>query len=70
VGILYNSVKKADVIQGMKRNMILEDLEKMGITETQEGVSIYQLSYDDLKYELVMASYRRIDIDNDSNGWF
>jgi hypothetical protein len=70
MGILYDSAKKADVIQGMKQKMILEDLLKMGITETQEGVSIYQLSYDDLKYELVMASFRQVDIDNDSNGWF
>jgi hypothetical protein len=70
LGILYDSVKKVTVHQEMKRNIILEDLLALGITESQQGISVYKLDYDELKYELVMASFRQIDIQNDQNKWF
>ncbi|WP_180968221.1 hypothetical protein [Cytobacillus massiliigabonensis] len=54
----------------MKRNFILEDLLSLGITESQQGISVYELGYEDLKHELIMASFRQIDIQNDQNKWF
>ncbi|KQL17656.1 hypothetical protein [Cytobacillus solani] len=70
MGILYDFVKKVNVHQEMKRNIILEDLIALGIIESQQGISVYELDYDELKYELVMASFRQIDIQNDQNKWF
>ncbi|WP_313804769.1 hypothetical protein [Cytobacillus sp.] len=66
----YDSVKKVNVHQEIKRNIILEDLLTLGITESQQGISVYELDYDELKYELVMASFKKIDIQNDQNKWF
>lgn len=56
--------------ENMKRNFVLDDLLKMGVTHTPEGVSVHDLSYEDLKYELVMACFRKIDSDNSENAWF
>lgn len=50
--------------------MILEQLKERGIIRTNDGTSIEDLSYDDLKYELVMASFREIDVTRDANKWF
>jgi hypothetical protein len=38
--------------QEMKRKIVLEALLELGV-QTVEGKSVYDLSYDDLKYELV-----------------
>ena len=41
-----------------------------GVTISQTGKNIRDCDYDELKYELVLASFREIDQDNDSGKWF
>jgi hypothetical protein len=67
MGLLYKSVMAH---QEMKRNFVIDKLREQGITHTQDGTSIYELSYDDLKYELVKAAFREIDVEKDENAWF
>jgi hypothetical protein len=56
--------------QEMKRKIVLEELIKLGIYTTQDGKNVYDCDYDDLKYELVLASFRVIDRQNDEGKWF
>lgn len=67
MGILYNSVK---LQKNMKREFVLERLIALGVTKSQTGKSIHDCDYDELKYELVLASFRVIDQDHDSGKWF
>lgn len=67
MGVLYNSVKMQ---KQMKRNFILEQLRAKGITHSQTGTRIDDLTYDDLKYELVLASFRDIDVEKQESKWF
>ena len=53
-----------------KRQFVLSELNKLGVTHSENGVSIEKLSYDELKYELVLASFREIDVMTDANRWF
>jgi hypothetical protein len=54
----------------MKRNFVLDQLRSKGITHSQEGTSIDDLSYDDLKYLLVLSAFKDIDTGHDSHKWF
>jgi thiamine pyrophosphokinase len=67
MGLLYKSVMAH---QEMKRNFVIEKLKGQGITHIQNGTSIHELSYDDLKYELVKAAFREIDAESSENDWF
>jgi hypothetical protein len=67
MGILYNSVK---LQKNLKKEFVLERLLASGITKSQTGKSIYDCDYEELKYELVLASFKEIDRDNDSGKWF
>jgi hypothetical protein len=67
MGILYNSVI---LHQEMKRQFLIERLKGKGITHSQNGMSIEQLDYEDLKYELVLQAFREIDAERDENRWF
>jgi hypothetical protein len=67
MGLLYKSVMAH---QEMKRNFVIDKLKEQGITKDQHGTSIHNLSYDDLKHELVKAAFREIDVENDENRWF
>jgi hypothetical protein len=51
--------------QEMKGKIVLEELIKLGIYTTQDGKNVYDCDYDDLKYELVLASFRVTDRMND-----
>jgi hypothetical protein len=62
----YNSVKQKD----LKRKIFIEDLLAAGITVGQNGESIYEMSNAELKSELALHSYRKIDITSDSQRWF
>jgi hypothetical protein len=44
--------------QEMKRKIVLENLLKLGVYTSQDGKSVYDLSYNDLKHELVLVSFR------------
>ncbi|MBT2722286.1 hypothetical protein [Bacillus sp. ISL-46] len=67
MGILYNSVK---LQKNMKRDFVLERLLALGVIKSQTGKSIHDCDYHELKYELVLASFREIDSENDSNRWY
>jgi hypothetical protein len=70
MGILYDSMKKVDLHQQMKRSMILERLTNLGVTQNQIGQSIHELDYDELKTVLVLAEMRQVDIDHPDHKWF
>ena len=67
MGILYNSVK---LQKNMKREFVLERLVALGISKSQTGKAIHECDYEELKYELVLASFREIDTESDSNRWY
>jgi hypothetical protein len=69
MGILYDSMKKVNLHQEMKRNMLIERLEKLGVKE-HEGNSIYELDYEDLKVVLVLSEMRKVDIEHPDHKWF
>lgn len=54
----------------LKRDFILELLKEKGVTHSQTGTSIHALDYESLKYELVLASFREIDVEGESSKWF
>lgn len=56
--------------QEMKRQFILDRLKKLGVTHSQDGIPIHDLSYEELKYELVLAEFRQIDIETEAQKWF
>ena len=56
--------------QNMKRNFVLDQLKERGITHSQNGTSIDELNYEDLKYELVLLSFKEIDSESSENKWF
>lgn len=62
----YNSA----IANEMKRNFILEKLLEKGITESQQGTSVYLLDYQSLKNELALSNYREIDVESSENKWF
>jgi hypothetical protein len=65
--ILYNSVQ---LQKNLKKEFVLERLLASGITKSQTGKSIHELSYEELKYELVLTAFREIDTNSDSGKWF
>lgn len=67
MGILYKSVL---LKKKMKKEFVLERLQEKGITHSQTGKPIHELSYEDLKYELDLAAFRDIDSEGDSGKWF
>jgi len=69
MGILYDYVKKVDLHQEMKRNMVIEKILELGVKEYQ-GISIYDLSYAELKSVWVLAEMRKVDIDHPDHVWF
>lgn len=54
----------------MKKNFVLERLLAAGVTHSQQGDSVRELDYEELKYELVLQAFREIDTENESNLWF
>lgn len=56
--------------QDMKRKFVLEELLSKGWTHTQKGVSVHDLSYDELKSELVLMAFREIDTESEANAYF
>jgi 3-deoxy-D-manno-octulosonate 8-phosphate phosphatase KdsC-like HAD superfamily phosphatase len=54
----------------MKQQFVLDRLLELGVTHSQQGQPIQELAYEDLKYELVLAEIKAVDIDNENNRWF
>lgn len=53
-----------------KRNFILDRLKELNITKTQSGKNMHECDYDELLYELTLASFREIDVQKSENAWF
>lgn len=64
MGILYESV-----IQ-QKKNILIKRLAELHISKAQSGKSIHDCGYEELKYELVLASFREIDAETSANTWY
>lgn len=56
-------------MQNMKHDMVLERLKELGVLQTQLGQSIYDLDYDNLLYELVLAELKNVDVESRKQ-WF
>lgn len=54
----------------LKKKFVLERLIEKGVTHSQQGKSIHDCDYEELKYELVLLSFREIDVESDENRWF
>jgi hypothetical protein len=61
---------KQQLHQEMKRKIVIERLEELGVTETQIGKSIYKIDYEELKIVLVLAEMRKVDIEHPEHRWF
>lgn len=64
MGILYR------VSIEVKRQHFIKELLSKGITQNKQGKSVYNMDYEELKYELVLSVFREIDTHNDNNKWF
>ncbi|MGE8079052.1 hypothetical protein [Peribacillus loiseleuriae] len=53
MGLLYQAVQSQ---AESKRNFVLSELKKMGISRSRTGLSIDLLGYEELKIELARAS--------------
>lgn len=54
----------------MKKQFVLDRLLAAGVTHSQSGVSVYELDYEELKYEWVLLAFREIDADSGEAAWF
>ncbi|MGD6778817.1 hypothetical protein ACQCT3_00830 [Sutcliffiella horikoshii] len=61
---------KMTLHQEMKRRYVRDQLLLKGVTISQDGQNIHDLSYDELKYELVLSAFREIEAEKDENKWF
>lgn len=67
MGILNKAVHMQ---KQMKREFVIDRLHEMGVTHTQEGKSIQECDYEELKYLLVLESFKQIDVEKESGKWF
>jgi len=67
MGVLYDSIK---LQKKMKRDMVIERLEALGVTTSQTGQSIHDMEYGDLKILWVLSEMRQVDIDHPDHKWF
>ncbi|ATB52709.1 hypothetical protein [Caldibacillus phage CBP1] len=63
MGVLYDAVE-------YKRRFIIEELHKMNVYTSRDGLPLDELSYEELKEEWVLASFRQIDVESEANQWF
>ncbi|MBB6446494.1 hypothetical protein [Bacillus benzoevorans] len=61
MGILYETAI---------RKIYIEELNNLNINQSRSGVSLDLLTNEDLKQELAVASFRRRDVESDSEKWF
>jgi hypothetical protein len=54
----------------IRRKAILDELLSKGWTHTEDGRSVYDLTYDELKEQAVLMAFREIDTENSENVWF
>jgi hypothetical protein len=66
LGLLYHAT---NLKQNMKREMVLERLQELGVKEHQ-GKLIHDIEYKELLTVLVLAEMRQVDIDHPDHKWF
>lgn len=62
--------KNANLHHEMKRRMIIERLEVLGVSQNQYRELIYTLDYEELITILIIAEMRQVDIDHPDHKWF
>jgi hypothetical protein len=67
MGVLYKSMY---LQKQMKRDMVIERLAILGVTVSQDGQSIHDMEYGELKTLWVLAEMRQVDIDHPDHTWF
>lgn len=53
-----------------REQFLIDEIHALGVTHTSSGVDIRTLSYERLQEELILAAYKKIDIESPSNRWF
>lgn len=61
---------KTFIPENMRRKAILDELLAKGWTRTEDGRSVYDLPYEELKEQAVLMAFREIDTENSENAWF
>jgi hypothetical protein len=64
LGILFDSV------MSLKRKFLIEELTALRVYKSQLGKSLDELDYEELKYELVLATFRENDTSSSEGKWF
>jgi 3-deoxy-D-manno-octulosonate 8-phosphate phosphatase KdsC-like HAD superfamily phosphatase len=67
LGVLFNTMK---LQKQKKHEFVLERFKELGITHTQQGKPIQELTYQELLTELVLVEMRQVDIDCPDHKWF
>jgi nucleosome binding factor SPN SPT16 subunit len=64
MGILF------DAATSDRKEFLIKELRLLGVTTSQNGTSLEELSFEELNYEFIQALFRKIDIERDENRWF
>jgi hypothetical protein len=64
MGILF------DIAMADKRKALIKELRLLGVSTSQNGTRLEELSFEELNYEFAQALFRKIDIERDENRWF
>ena len=70
MGILNDSVKKVQALKEQKKKLVIKRLAELGVIKNQFGESVNTLDYDELKYLLVLAEMKKVDIDHPDHKLF
>jgi hypothetical protein len=66
LGLLYHAT---NLKQNMKKDMVLERLQELGVKE-YEGKAVQNIEYRELLTVLVLAEMRQVDIEHPDHKWF
>lgn len=70
MGILNDSVKKVQALKEKKKQLVIDRLVSLGVLQNQYGEPLGSLDYDELKYLLVLAEMKQVDIHHPEHKWF
>lgn len=70
MGILNDSVRKVQSLNAKKKKLVINRLLELGVKQNQFGESINTLDLDELKFLLVIAEMKQVDIDHPEHKWF
>jgi hypothetical protein len=69
LSLKFSDVKKK-LHQDKMHKIFIDGLREMGVTHSQLGHSIHELDYEEAHYEYMLAVFRRVDAETDSQKWF